>query len=113
MVSESPLLPRVDIKSGATTRTFNPIVGTYDFNLLDLDIDLNVENNKNTIQLHVEDSNADLIGVFSPNDEVTVWVGKTSSDLTNNNNRIFRGFLESIDDQFSTATLVYEMSGVS
>jgi hypothetical protein len=79
------VLPKVIISKDNTTLTFDPVNRIYDFNLISLDIELNIDSSPSIAKFVVEDSNAIDLGY-----RIDIWLGKVPYI----NDKIFSGTID-------------------
>lgn len=95
-----PLLPKVMISKGNNTQLFDPSSSRYDFNLLALDVELNVDSSPSTARFSIEGSYSNTIDLGS---RVDIWLGRTSIS-----NKVFTGTIESRKRYYGRASIVTE-----
>lgn len=75
MVTYLPVVPKVTITS-PTSRTFDPLNSTFDFNLTYLKFNQSSEGKAGSFTMRLEDSNAALAGELDCGDAVQIWLAK-------------------------------------
>lgn len=100
-----PLKPKVVIN---TTNIFDPIAGTYNFNLLNLNVKQASHGAAGTCRMEIEDSSASLINTLKCGQLVEIYYGKTAFST-----RHFIGHQELKHvRQTDKNTLLYEFDGI-
>ncbi|MEM2919652.1 MAG: hypothetical protein QXW14_02610 [Candidatus Nitrosocaldus sp.] len=97
----NPLLPKVMIGRGNNTQLFDPLSSIHDFNLLTLDVELNVDSNPSTARLSIEGSYSS--SVIDLGSRIDIWLCKT-----NMSSKVFTGTIESRKRDYGRASIVTE-----
>ncbi|MEM4277732.1 MAG: hypothetical protein QXG53_01365, partial [Candidatus Nitrosocaldus sp.] len=97
----NPLLPKVMIGRDNNTQLFDPLSSIHDFNLLTLDVELNVDSNPSTARLSIEGSYSS--SVIDLGSRIDIWLCKT-----NMSSKVFTGTIESRKRDYGRASIVTE-----